>query len=106
MGLASNRLKISASVINAKAFLKIVQEFGSFNSYIWQFVDGKTKHNNWKTLEEVPTTSDESDAMSKDLKKRGFKFVGSTICYAFMQATGMVNDHTINCFRHKSNSLN
>ena len=96
-----NRLKIKASVTNAQAFIKIQDEFGSFNSYIWQFTDGKTIHNKFKNHSEIPSTSALSDKMSKDLKARGFKFVGSTICYAFMQASGMVNDHTVDCFRHQ-----
>ena len=86
---------------NVQAFIKIQDEFGSFNSYIWQFTDGKTIHNKFKNQSEIPSTSDLSDKMSKELKARGFKFVGSTICYAFMQASGMVNDHTLDCFRHQ-----
>ncbi|MEJ2615626.1 MAG: DNA-3-methyladenine glycosylase I [Ignavibacteriaceae bacterium] len=100
-GIIRNRMKINASVQNAKSFLKIRKEFGSFDKYIWQFVNGKPKINRWKNLKDVPPKTMESDLMSKDLKKRGFKFVGSTICYAFMQATGMVNDHTVKCFRYK-----
>ncbi len=100
-GIIRNKLKVNASISNAKAFLKVVEEFGSFNSYIWGFVSGKPITNHWKTKEEVPATTELSDKMAKDLKKRGFKFIGSTICYAFMQATGMVNDHTIDCFRYK-----
>jgi DNA-3-methyladenine glycosylase I len=96
-----NRLKLESTVANAKAFLKAQSEFCSFDKYIWQFVGGKPIRNNWKSVAEIPAKSDESDSMSKDLKKRGFKFVGSTICYAFMQATGMVNDHTIDCFRYR-----
>lgn len=99
-GIIRNRLKIAATIQNAKAFLAIQQGFGSFDAYIWQFVGGKPKKNAWKTLKEVPSKTVESDAMSKDLIKRGFKFVGSTICYAFMQAVGMVNDHTVDCFRY------
>ena len=99
-GIIRNKLKINSAVTNAKLFLKIVGEFGSFNKYIWSFVDGKPITNSWISLKEVPATTPISDAMSKDLKKRGFKFVGSTICYAFMQATGMVNDHTVDCFRY------
>ncbi len=99
-GIIRNRLKIKASVENAQAFLRIRKEFGSFNDYIWQFTDGKTLKNAWKNLKEIPASTPESDAMSRDLKKRGFKFVGSTICYAFMQAAGMVNDHTVTCFRY------
>ncbi len=99
-GIVRNRLKIVAAIQNAKAFLAIRQEFGSFDAYVWQFVGGKLKKNAWKTLKEIPSKTLQSDAMSKDLTKRGFKFVGSTICYAFMQATGMVNDHTVDCFRY------
>lgn len=99
-GIIRNRLKIAATIQNAKAFLAIQQELGSFNAYIWQFVGGTPKKNAWKALKEVPSKTVESDAMSKDLMKRGFKFVGSTICYGFMQATGMVNDHTVDCFRY------
>ena len=100
-GIVRNRLKIAASVENAKAFLRVRQEFGSFDRYIWQFVGGKPRVNKWKTPRQVPARTTESDAMSKDLKKRGFKFVGSTICYAFMQAVGMVDDHLVKCFRYK-----
>jgi len=100
-GIIRNRLKIAATVQNAKAFLALQKEFGSFDRYIWQFVGGKQKANRWKSLKEIAPTTAESDAMSKDLKKRGFKFVGSTICYAFMQACGMVNDHVTSCFRYK-----
>ncbi len=96
-----NKLKIKATVGNAICFIKVQMEFGSFNKYIWQFVKHKPINNKWKTLQEIPTRTVESDTMSKDLKKRGFKFVGSTICYAFMQASGMVNDHIIDCFRYK-----
>jgi len=99
-GIVRNRLKIAATIQNAKAFLAIQKEFGSFDKYIWQFVGGAPKKNAWKSLKEIPPKTAESDAMSKDLKKRGFKFVGSTICYAFMQATGMVNDHVVGCFRY------
>jgi DNA-3-methyladenine glycosylase I len=98
-GIVRNRLKVAASVTNAKAFLEVQKEFGSFDKYVWSFVGGKTLKNKWKSMDQVPATTKESDAMSKDLKKRGFKFVGSTICYAFMQATGMVNDHTTDCFK-------
>ncbi len=101
-GIIRNRLKVNAAVANAKHFLKTQDEYGSFADYIWQFVHGKPIINEWKTLKQVPATTKESDAMSKDLKKRGFKFVGSTICYAYMQAVGMVNDHTTDCFRYKS----
>jgi DNA-3-methyladenine glycosylase I len=99
-GIVRNRLKITSAVQNAKAFLRVQQEFGSFDRYIWQLVGGKTKVNPWK-LRKVPATSAESDAMSKDLKRRGFNFVGSTICYAFMQAVGLVNDHAPDCFRYR-----
>jgi DNA-3-methyladenine glycosylase I len=99
-GIVRNRLKVAASVINAKAFLEVQKEFGSFDAYIWGFVGSNTLQNKWKSMEELPATTQESDAMSKDLKKRGFKFVGPTICYAFMQAVGMVNDHTTDCFRY------
>ena len=100
-GIVRNKLKVNSVVTNAKAFLKIQKEFGTFDKYIWQFVGGKPIKNRFKTLSNLPTKTEISDAMSKDLKKRGFKFVGSTICYAFMQATGMVNDHTSECFRFK-----
>jgi DNA-3-methyladenine glycosylase I len=98
--IVRNRLKIEAAVQNAKVFLAVQDEFGTFNEYIWGFVGNKAKQNVWKSLKDVPAKSPESDAMSKDLKRRGFKFVGSTICYAFMQAVGMVNDHLVGCFRH------
>lgn len=100
-GLVRNRLKIGGTVINAQKFLDLQSEFGSFDAYIWRFVDGQPKRNNFQGLGDVPASTPESDAMSKDLKKRGFKFVGTTICYAFMQATGLVNDHTVDCFRWK-----
>ncbi len=100
-GIIRNRLKIASAVQNANAFLKIQKEFGSFDSYIWSFVDGKPIINKWKSLTEVPAKTPVSDAMSKDLKKRGFNFVGSTIMYAFMQACGLVNDHLVSCFRYK-----
>jgi DNA-3-methyladenine glycosylase I len=99
-GIIRNRLKVQHAVTNARAFLKVQEEFGSFDAYIWQFTGRKTIRNKWKTISQIPATSPESDAMSKDLKKRGFKFVGSTICYAFMQSTGMVNDHITKCFRY------
>ena len=99
-GIVRNRLKIAASIQNAKAFLAVQKEFGSFDRYIWRFVEGRPKQNHRRSMKEVPASTPESDAMSKDLKKRGFKFVGSTICYAFMQASGMVNDHLVGCFRH------
>ena len=95
-----NRLKVAAAIQNAKAFLEIQKEFGSFDTYVWQFVGNKSTDHKIKSMKNIPVTTKESDAMSKDLLKRGFKFVGSTICYAFMQATGMVNDHLINCFRY------
>jgi DNA-3-methyladenine glycosylase I len=100
-GIIRNKLKINATIQNAKKFLEIQKEFGSFDKYIWQFVNNKPIKNKFKSLKDVPTKTKESDSMSKDLFKRGFKFVGSTICYAFMQAVGMVNDHQINCFRYK-----
>ncbi len=100
-GIIRNRLKIESAVSNAKAFLAVQKEFGSFDRYIWQFVAGKPKVNAFKAGEKIPARTPESDAMSKDLKKRGFNFVGSTICYAFMQAVGMVNDHAIECFRYR-----
>ncbi len=96
-----NRLKIGASVSNAKSFLSIQKEFGSFDDFVWRFVDGQTRHNKWKSLKQIPTKTSQSDEMSLALKDRGFKFVGSTICYAFMQATGLVNDHIVTCFRHR-----
>jgi DNA-3-methyladenine glycosylase I len=101
-GLIRNRLKIEATVANARAFLKVQEEFGSFDRYIWQFVGGQPIQNRWRTLKELPARTPESDALSADLKQRGFKFVGSTICYAHMQATGMVNDHVVTCFRHRA----
>jgi DNA-3-methyladenine glycosylase I len=100
-GIVRNRLKISSAVDNARAFLAVQKEFGSFDRYIWSFTGGGPLQNHWKTGAEVPVRTPESDAMSKDLGKRGFRFVGSTICYAFMQATGIVNDHLTACFRHK-----
>jgi DNA-3-methyladenine glycosylase I len=99
-GIIRNRLKIESTVGNALAFLEVQKEFGSFDAYIWRFVSGQPKQNAWKSHQRVPAKTPESDAMSKDLQQRGFRFVGSTICYAFMQATGMVNDHLISCFRH------
>jgi DNA-3-methyladenine glycosylase I len=99
-GIVRNKLKIASAVENAKAFLRVQEEFGSFDRYIWQFVGGKPRVNPWK-VRQVPARTPESDAMSKDLKRRGFNFVGSTICYAFMQAVGMVNDHAPGCFRYK-----
>ena len=100
-GIIRNKLKVESSITNAIAFLKVKEEFGTFDKYIWQFVNGKTIVSSWKELKEIPAFTAESDEMSKDLKKRGFKFVGSTICYAFMQAAGLVNDHTVDCFRYK-----
>jgi DNA-3-methyladenine glycosylase I len=99
-GIVRNRLKIAATITNAKAFLELREEMGSFDAYLWSFVGGKPKQNRWRTMAQVPARSAESDAMSRDLLKRGFKFVGSTICYALMQATGMVNDHLVTCPRH------
>jgi DNA-3-methyladenine glycosylase I len=100
-GIIRNRLKIAAAIANARAFLAVQEEFGTFDRYIWRFVDGKPIINHRRSMKEVPARTKESDAMSKDLKQRGFRFVGSTICYAHMQATGMVNDHLAHCFRHK-----
>lgn len=100
-GIIRNRLKVNSAVQNAKAFLEVKREFGSFDKYIWQFVGYETIHTSPGSLKEIRAKSPESDAMSKDLKKRGFSFVGSTICYAYMQAAGMVNDHTVDCFRYK-----
>lgn len=100
-GIIRNKLKVRGAVTNAQKYLEVQQEFGSFDSYIWHFVGGKPIVSHWKTMSEVPATSPESDALSKDLKKRGFKFCGSTIMYAHMQACGLVNDHTIDCFRFK-----
>lgn len=100
-GIIRNKLKIQSIVTNARAFLELKNEVGDFSDYIWHFVDGKPIKNCWKSHLQVPATTVVSDQLSKDLKKRGFKFVGSTICYAFMQAVGMVNDHVMNCFRHK-----
>lgn len=99
-GIVRNRLKVNSTVLNAKAFLRVQEEFGSFDRFIWQFVGGKPVRNKWSSLKELPARTAISDSMSRDLLKRGFKFVGSTICYAFMQATGLVNDHTVDCFRH------
>jgi DNA-3-methyladenine glycosylase I len=100
-GIVRNRMKIDAFVANARAFLAVQREFGSFDAYIWQFTSGRPKVNRWKSMKDIPPRTPASDGMSKDLKARGFKFVGSTICYAFMQATGMVNDHLTTCFRHR-----
>jgi DNA-3-methyladenine glycosylase I len=100
-GIIRNRLKVEGAIKNARAFLAAQEEFGRFDDYVWRFVDGTTRRNTWKTMKQVPARTAQSDAMSKDLKKRGFTFVGSTICYAYMQAAGMVNDHVIDCFRHQ-----
>lgn len=99
-GIVRNRLKIQSAILNAKAFLDVQQEFGAFDAYLWPFVGGEPMQNHWSAINEVPARTAESDLLSKDLKQRGFKFVGSTICYAFMQAVGMVNDHLVDCFRH------
>ena len=99
-GIIRNRLKVASAISNAKALLAVQKEFGSFDAYVWQFVGGKPKKNRFKSMSQMPATTPESDAFAKDLKKRGFRFVGSTICYAFMQAVGMVNDHTTDCFRY------
>ena len=99
-GIVRNRLKIAATIQNAKAFLIVRKEFGSFDTYLWSFVGGKPKQNRWRTMAQVPARTPESDAMSRDLARRGFKFAGSTICYALMQAVGMVNDHLVSCPRH------
>jgi DNA-3-methyladenine glycosylase I len=100
-GIIRNRMKIAAAVRNARAFLSIQEEFGSFDAYCWRFVDGRPRLNRWKSTKEIPATSPDSDAFSKDLKRRGFSFVGSTVIYAHMQAVGMVNDHLIDCFRYR-----
>ena len=100
-GIIRNRLKIDSAVTNARAFLAVQEEFDSFDSYVWRFVDGRPRQNTWTTLEDVPAQTPISNAMSRDLRKRGFTFVGPTICYAHMQATGMVNDHLVGCFRHR-----
>jgi DNA-3-methyladenine glycosylase I len=100
-GIIRNRLKIEATTGNARAFLKVQEEFGTFDAYVWRFVNGQPKQNARKSPKQVPATTAESDALSKDLQKRGFRFVGSTICYALMQATGIVNDHLVSCYRHK-----
>jgi DNA-3-methyladenine glycosylase I len=98
-GIVRNRLKIGAAIDNARAFLRVQEEFGSFDAYVWGFVGGETIHNEWRTMAQIPAKTPEAERMSADLKKRGFRFVGPTICYAHMQATGMVNDHTVDCFR-------
>jgi len=100
-GIVRNRLKIESSITNANAFLEVQDEYGTFNKFIWGFVDGQPVQNAWKSLKDVPAHTPESDAISKELKRRGFRFVGTTICYAFMQAVGMVNDHLVDCFRYK-----
>jgi DNA-3-methyladenine glycosylase I len=100
-GIVRNRKKIAAAIQNAGAFLAVQREFGSFDTYIWQFVGGQPRRNAWKTLKQIPARTSQSEAMSKDLIKRGFRFVGPTICYAFMQAVGMVNDHVVSCFRYQ-----
>lgn len=100
-GIIRNKLKINATIKNANAFIKVIKEFGSFDKYIWSFTGGKTIINSWNDLKEIPAKSKESDAMSKDLQTRGFTFVGSTICYAFMQAAGIINDHLVTCYRYK-----
>ena len=100
-GVIRNKLKVQAARINARAFLEIVEEFGSFDKFIWSFVGGQPVRNSWQRTDQIPATTPESDRMSKELKRRGFKFVGSTICYAFMQAVGMVNDHLVSCFRYE-----
>ncbi len=100
-GIVRNKLKIEASITNARAFLDIQTQFGSFDKYIWQFVGDRPIVNKWRNMKDIPANTEESDAMSKDLKKRGFRFVGTTICYAFMQAAGMVNDHIISCYRYR-----
>jgi DNA-3-methyladenine glycosylase I len=99
-GIVRNRLKVEAAVVNARAFLAVQEEFGSFDRYVWAFAGGRPRQNAWRALKDVPARTPESDALSKDLKRRGFKFVGGTICYAFMQAVGLVNDHLVGCFRH------
>lgn len=103
-GIVRNRLKVESAVTNAQAFLEVQRQSGSFDAYIWPWVGGTPKQNRWRTLAEVPVSTPESDALSRDLKKRGFRFVGTTICYAFMQATGMVNDHLVDCFRYATAS--
>jgi len=100
-GIVRNRLKIASAATNAKAFLAVQKEFGSFDAYVWGFTGGRPVQHRWRRIQDVPARTEQSDALSKDLLKRGFKFVGSTICYAFMQAAGMVNDHALECFRHR-----
>ena len=101
-GIVRNRLKIEAAVRNARAFLEVQDQFGSFDAYLWRLVSGKPIQNKWRELSQIPARTVQSDALSKDLKRRGFTFVGSTICYAFMQAVGIVNDHVVDCFRHRA----
>ena len=101
-GIVRNRLKLSSTVTNASAFVAVQEEYGSFDAYVWRFVDGTPRVNRWRTLDEIPAKTPQSDALSRDLLRRGFKFAGSTICYAFMQAVGMVNDHTVDCFRYEA----
>jgi len=100
-GIIRNRLKIASTISNARAFLQVQEQFGSFDAYLWRFVEGRPIQNSWRSISEVPASTPVSDSLSRDLKKRGFRFVGSTICYAMMQAVGMVNDHTVDCFRWK-----
>jgi DNA-3-methyladenine glycosylase I len=100
-GIVRNRLKVESTVRNARAFLAVQDEFGSFDAYLWRFVDGKPRVNRWESLTQVPASTPESDALSRDLLRRGFKFVGTTICYAYMQAVGLVNDHMVDCFRYR-----
>ena len=104
-GIVRNRLKIESTIGNAKAFLATQKEFGNFDKYVWQFVGGRPKVNHWMTMKDVPASTPESDALSKDLRRRGFRFIGTTICYAFMQATGMVNDHLVSCFRRQASGV-
>jgi len=104
-GIIRNKLKIAATIANAQAFLNVEEKFGSFDAYVWRFVDGRPRQNAWKTHKQVPAKTLQSDTLSKDLQKRGFRFVGSTICYALMQATGMVNDHLVSCFRYSEISV-
>ena len=99
-GIIRNRLKVESTISNARMFLELQEQEGSFDSFVWQFVDGRTRHNRWRTLDAIPASTPQSDAMSKALKKRGFRFTGTTICYAYMQAAGLVNDHVTTCFRH------
>lgn len=98
-GIVRNRLKVKSAVANARAFLQVQEEFGSFSTYVWGFVDGETIHNEWRAMRDIPTQTAEAERLSRDLRRRGFRFVGPTICYSHMQATGMVNDHTVDCFR-------